>query len=83
MMNLLIKKYRNMLYVFGGIRMSKKFFQSCVPIGALILFISLITRNCIVVTDFVKGYFEGMALVFFVIGLIYYIYCFIKKQRPY
>jgi hypothetical protein len=60
--------------------MVKKLLQLCVPIGALILFISLNYKD---MTDFVKGFFEGVALVFIIIGMLYYVSCFIKKENPY
>ncbi|QAA32335.1 hypothetical protein [Clostridium manihotivorum] len=60
--------------------MRKRFFKICVPIGAFSLFVSLIFKN---MTDFTKGYFEGMAISFITVGLIYYGYCLIKRQSSY
>lgn len=34
-------------------------------------------------SDFIRGFCEGTALVFLVTGLVYYGYCFVKKQKPY
>lgn len=60
--------------------MSKKFFQLCIPIGIVISFVFKAYTG---MPDFVRGFFEGMALVFLVTGLVYYGYCFVKKQKPY
>lgn len=60
--------------------MARKFFQLCIPIGIVL---SFIFKSYTGMSDFMKGFFEGMALVFFVTGLAYYGYCFVKKQKPY
>ncbi|WP_160672545.1 hypothetical protein [Clostridium sp. C8-1-8] len=60
--------------------MRNRFLKMCVPFGAVFLFINLMFKN---MTDFTKGYFEGMALSFFAIGIIYYGYCLIKRQSSY
>lgn len=60
--------------------MAKKFFQLCLPIGIVLSFISQAYKG---MTDFARGFLEGMALVFFIVGLAYYGYCFVKKEKPY
>lgn len=60
--------------------MAKKFFQLCIPIGIVLSFISQAYKS---MPDFARGFFDGMALVFFIAGLTYYGYCFVKKQKPY
>jgi len=52
----------------------------CVPIGIVLSFIFQAYKG---MPDFVRGFLEGMALVFFIAGLAYYVYCFVKKQKPY
>jgi len=63
--------------------MIKRLLQGCLPVGLLILSISHICAQYLSMTDFVRGFFEGMSAVFMVIGLMYFVWYFAKKENPY
>jgi len=65
--------------------MRKKIFSYvilvCYSIGLLTFSLSSIFRDSL--SDFAKGFCEGLSIVFILAGFIYMCWCVVKKKNPY
>lgn len=72
-----------MTILIGGKKMIKRLFQGALVAGLLIFFIARTCAQLLSMSDFVKGFLEGMSAVFIVVGLIYIARCYIKNKNTY
>ena len=61
--------------------MIKKILKGILPIGLIIFFIARACAQYLSMTDFIRGFLEGISLVFIVVGLIYVAWCYVKKKN--
>lgn len=65
--------------------MRKKIFAyeilACYAVGLLTFSLSSIFRDKL--SDFTRGFCEGISLVFILVGFIFMCWCAIKKKNPY
>jgi hypothetical protein len=59
----------------------KKLFMLSLPIGVIIFALVNICYHFMNISDFMKGFFEGMSAVFIVVGLILLVINLIDKSR--
>lgn len=72
-----------MTIMIGGKKMIKKLFQGALVVGLLIFIIARTCAQLLSMSDFVKGFLEGMSAVFIVVGSIYIVWGYIKNKKAY